>query len=205
MVRTSSGKKRAGSACFAPRTVPCHLAELSETRPQNANPSEPIWQVPETKSELAIETLIREAGWPPSDDAGARTIEHPTAAPFCRRCRGHLRRCRGTAFVVQSPARKSAPVGAAAKADEPPVAHHRLHPVRTIPIIGRTIPIEAPAPQSASVTRQEQPPPKPDMAQQSRIERAEASDPVCGERGRRWFMPNQAALISLLRSCMRER
>jgi hypothetical protein len=79
-------------------------------------------------------------------------------------------------------------VGTAPKADEPPVAHHRLHRVRTIPIIGRTIPLEAqPAPQSASVTRQEQPPPKPDMAQRSRIERAETSDPVCGERGRRWF------------------
>jgi hypothetical protein len=62
-----------------------------------------------------------------------------------------------TAFIVQSPARKSTPVGIAAKADEPPVAHHQLHPVRTIPIIGRTIPLEAqPAPPPASVTPQEQ-------------------------------------------------
>jgi hypothetical protein len=94
-----------------------------------------------------------------------------------------------TAFIVQSPARKSAPVGVAAKADEPPVAHHQVRPVRTIPIIGRTIPLEAqPAPPPASVTQQEQQPPsKPDPAQPSSTERAQAIDPVCGERGRRWF------------------
>ncbi len=97
-----------------------------------------------------------------------------------------------TAFVVQSPARKSAPVSAAAKADKPQVANHRRHPVRTIPIIGRTIPLDAQAAQSAppsgSVTpQQQQSPPKPDPAQRSRTEGAGASDPVCGERGRRWF------------------
>jgi hypothetical protein len=64
--------------------------------------------------------------------------------------------------------------------------------VRTIPMIGRTIALESqPAPQSAGVAPQEQPlspSPKPDQApQRSRTERAEASDPVCGERGRYWF------------------
>ena len=69
-----------------------------------------------------------------------------------------------TAFIAQSPARKSAPAGAAAKADEPLVAHHRLHPVRTIPIIGRTIPLEAQPPQPANIMQEQQlPPPKPDL------------------------------------------
>ena len=155
------------------------------------NLPEPIGQVPETKSEPGIGTLIREAGWPSSlamtQEQEPLSIQRlplfaVVVAAIC--CAIAV-----TAFVVQSPARKSAPVGAAAaKANEPPVAHHRLHPVRTIPIIGRTIPLEAqPAPRSASDTPQEQPPPKPDPAQRSRIERAEASDPVCGERGRRWF------------------
>ena len=91
------------------------------------------------------------------------------------------------AFVVQPPAKKRAPVGVATKADAPPVAHHSPNVVRTIPIIGKTIPLEAqPAPQSASVMSQEQEPPspKPEAAQRNR---AEASDPVCGERGRYWF------------------
>ena len=146
--------------------------------------------VPETKSEPAIGTLIHEAGWPGSQ---AMTQEREplsmqrlplfavVVAAIC--CAVAV-----TAFVVQSPARKSASVDAVAKADEPPVAHHRRDRVRTIQIIGRTIPLEAqPAPQSAGDTPREQPPPKPDPAQRSRIERAEASDPVCGERGRRWF------------------
>jgi hypothetical protein len=156
-----------------------------------SNPSEPIWQVPERKSEPAIGTLISNSGWPSSQAMMLEreplriqrlTLFAVVVAAIC--CAVAI-----TAFIVQSPARKSAPVGATAKADEPPVAHHQLHPVRTIPIIGRTIPLEAqPAPQSASVTPQEQQPlPKPEPAQRSRTERAEASDPVCGERGRRWF------------------
>jgi hypothetical protein len=72
-----------------------------------------------------------------------------------------------TVWAAQSPA--SPPVGTAAKADAPPVAHHRPHHrLRAFPMIGRTNPLEAqPAPESASVTPQEQPPtplPKPDQA-----------------------------------------
>ena len=157
-----------------------------------SNLSAPIWQVPQRESEPAIGTLISNSGWPSSQ---AMTLEREplkiqrltlfavVVAAVC--CVVAM-----TGFIVQqSPATKSAPVGSAAKVDELPAAHHQLHPVRTIPIIGRTIPLEAqPAPPSASVTPQEQQlPPKPDPAQGSRTERAAASDPVCGERGRRWF------------------
>jgi hypothetical protein len=95
------------------------------------------------------------------------------------------------AFVVAPPARKSAPVGVAAKADAPPVAHDPPQVVRTIPIIGKTTPLEVqPAPQSASVTSQEQEPapsPKPDPSQRNRTQRADAGDPTCGEHGRHRF------------------
>src|SRR6516164_6180966 len=105
------------------------------------NLPEPIGQVPETKSEPAIGTLICEAGWPSSQ---AMTQEQeplsvqrlPIFAVFVAAVCCVIA---VTAFVVQSPARKSAPVGAAAKPNEPPVAHHRQHPVRTIPSTGRTI------------------------------------------------------------------
>jgi hypothetical protein len=156
-----------------------------------SHPSEPIWQVPERKSEPAIGTLTSHSSWPSSQ---AMTLEREplsiqrltlfavVVAAIC--CAVAI-----TAFIAQSPARKSAPAGAAAKADEPLVAHHRLHPVRTIPIIGRTIPLEAQPPQPAYIMQEQQlPPPKPDPTpQRSRTERAEASDPVCGERGRHWF------------------
>jgi hypothetical protein len=189
MARTSCGKK-GGFRLFAPRTVTCRLSQKCQRHAlKMPNPSEPMWQAPETKSELAIGTLIREAGWPSSramtQEPEPLSIRLPLFAVVVAAVCGAVA---VTAFVVQSPTRKSAPVGAAARADEPSVAHHRQHPVRTVPIIGRTIPLEAqPAPQSASVTPQEQTQPRPDMAQRSRIERAEASDPVCGERGRRWF------------------